>query len=411
MPVETYSEVFKKHVVKEFEQGLFSKADLRRRYQIRSHSCIDSWLRKYGKFTYLEKLTLGRPMKDPQSQRIKELEAQLAKKEQELLVFRKIIEIAERELKIEIGKKVWFQAVQEINHIYRISPCEICRLFGFSKQAYYKRKSYQLKSKFDKEQLRCLIMSVRQKLPKTGGRKLHHMLEYDFEKYHIKIGRDKLFDFLRDEYLLVSKTRRYYKTTNSRHWMRKYPNLIKDLNIIRPEQVWAADITYLRTKEKTFYLHLITDVYSKKIVGYKLADNLMALSTLEALKIAVAGRRYQEALIHHSDRGLQYCSKDYIEYLIANNISVSMTQSYDPYENAVAERVNGILKEEFGLFEVFENFKDLKIQIEQSVLFYNQIRVHLSINMLTPNQAHKQNRIKLKRWKKTNWNRTNSIPV
>jgi len=129
---------------------------------------------------------------------------------------------------------------------------------------------------------------VRQKLPKTGGKKLYHMLRDDLKEHQIKIGRDKLFDFLRDQYLLVGKTRRYYKTTNSRHWMRKYPNLIKEMSINRPEQVWVADITYLRTKEKTFYLHLITDAYSKKIVGYKLADNLMASSTLEALKWRLA---------------------------------------------------------------------------------------------------------------------------
>lgn len=237
------------------------------------------------------------------------------------------------------------------------------------------------------------------------------MLGDDFRKYQIKIGRDKLFHFLRDEYLLVSKTRRYYKTTNSRHWMRKYPNLIKELNVNRPEQVWAADITYLRTKEKIFYLHLITDTYSKKIVGHKLADNLMACSTLEALRMAVINRKYQNDLIHHSDRGLQYCSREYTEYLLANNISISMTQCYDPYENAIAERVNGTLKDEFGLFDIFENTIDLKKQVEESIDLYNRMRVHLSINMLTPEQAHMQNQIKLKQWKKTNRNRTNSISV
>jgi putative transposase len=284
-------------------------------------------------------------------------------------------------------------------------------LFGYSKQAYYKRKSHLLKSDLDKECLNSLVMSVRQKLPKTGGKKLYFMLKDDFKRHQIKIGRDKLFDFLRDEYLLVPKVRRYYKTTNSRHWMRKYPNLIKEVEINRPEQIWVADITYLRTKDKTHYLHLITDAYSKKIVGYKLSDNLMATSTLEALKIAVVNRKYSNSLIHHSDRGLQYCSKEYTEYLSRNNILISMTQSYDPYENAIAERVNGILKEEFGLFEIFENVENLKKQVEESILFYNQIRVHLSINMLTPNQAHLQNNMKLKRWKKINRNRINSVPI
>lgn len=268
-----------------------------------------------------------------------------------------------------------------------------------------------LKSDLDKEHVHSLVMSVRQKLPKTGGKKLHYMLKDDFKKHQIKIGRDKLFDFLRNEYLLVPKARRYYKTTNSRHWMRKYPNLIKEMDIIRPEQIWVADITYLRTKEKTHYLHLITDAYSKKIVGYKLSDNLMATSTLEALKMANVNRKYNNNLIHHSDRGLQYCSKEYTEYLSKNNIDISMTQNYDPYENAIAERVNGILKEEFGLFETFDNFQNLKKQVEESIDFYNQIRVHLSVKMLTPNQAHLQNQVKLKSWKKINRNKSNSVPI
>jgi putative transposase len=284
-------------------------------------------------------------------------------------------------------------------------------LFGYSKQAYYKRKAHEEKSSINKEHLKSLVLSIRQKLPKTGSKKLYFMLKDDLKRYEIKIGRDKLINFLREEYLLVPKARRYYKTTNSRHWMRKYPNLIKEIKLNAPEQVWVADITYLRIKDKTYYLHLITDAYSKKIVGYCLADNLMASSTLEALKMAVSNRKYSENLIHHSDRGLQYCSNEYTQYLTQNNILISMTQSYDPYENAIAERVNGILKEEFGLFEIFENFENLKKQVEESILNYNQIRVHLSINMLTPNQAHLQNQIKLKSWKKINRNKTNSIPI
>jgi putative transposase len=284
-------------------------------------------------------------------------------------------------------------------------------LFGYSKQAYYKRKSQQLKSSIDKEHLKSLVMSIRQKLPKTGSKKLYFMLKDDLKRHQIKIGRDKLIDFLRDEYLLVPKVRRYYKTTNSRHWMRKYPNLIKEIKLNEPEQVWVADITYLRTKDKTYYLHLITDAYSKKIVGYCLADNLMACSTLEALRMAVNNRKYSHNLIHHSDRGLQYCSREYTQYLSESNILISMTQNYDPYENAIAERVNGILKEEFGLFEIFENFANLKKQVDESILFYNQIRVHLSINMLTPNQAHLQNLVKLRGWKKINRNKTNFAPI
>lgn len=140
-------------------------------------------------------------------------------------------------------------------------------------------------------------MSVRQKLPKTGVKKLYCMLQNDFKKHQINIGRDRLFAFLREHHLLVPKVCRYYKTTNSKHWMRKYPNLIQEITICRPEQVWVADITYLRTKERVYYLHLITDAYSKKIVGYKLADNLMASSTLKALITAVSNRKYNQELI------------------------------------------------------------------------------------------------------------------
>lgn len=273
-------------------------------------------------------------------------------------------------------------------------------MFGYSKQAYYKRKSHLLKSNFDKEHLRCLVMSVRQKLPKTGGKKLHYMLKDDLKEHQIKIGRDKLFDFLRDEYLLVPKVRRYYKTTNSRHWMRKYPNLIKDINSNRPEQIWVADITYLRTKEKTYYLHLITDAYSKKIVGYNLSDNLMAASTLEALKMAVANRKYDSNLIHHSDRGLQYCSKLYTDHLKDNHIIISMTESGDPYENAIAERVNGILKDEFGLSEQLNNISEAIQQTIQSISIYNNHRPHSSCHMLTPVQMHQQQEVKLKSYNK-----------
>ena len=242
-------------------------------------------------------------------------------------------------------------------------------------------------------------MNVRSQLPKSGGRKVYHMISEDLRRKNIKMGRDKLFSYLRSEHLLVPKRKKYHKTTNSKHWMRKHPNLIKDITIDRPEQVWVADITYLQVKQKHYYLHLITDAYSKRIVGFKLSDNMQAVTTLEALKIAVSEREYKEKLIHHSDRGLQYCSAIYIQKLSNNNIEVSMTEEYDPYENAVAERVNGILKEEFGMDDIFENYELLELQVVQSIALYNQLRPHMSIGLLTPNQAHKQRKIKLKTWK------------
>ena len=242
-------------------------------------------------------------------------------------------------------------------------------------------------------------MSVRSKLPETGGRKLHYMLKNELSNLGIKLGRDGLFRFLREEHLLIKRRRKYLKTTNSKHWMRKYPNKAKELDIVRPEQVWVADITYLKANSKHYYLHLITDAYSKKIVGFELADNMYANTTTNALRKAIAKRMYKEPLIHHSDRGLQYCSQEYISVLKENDIDVSMTEQSDPYENAVAERVNGILKQEFGLDYVFENKELMEKQVFESIALYNQLRPHFSVDLLTPEQAHKQRRVKLKTYK------------
>lgn len=247
--------------------------------------------------------------------------------------------------------------------------------------------------------MHSLVMNIRSQLPKLGGRKLYYMLKPEFSNLGIKLGRDSLFRFLREEHLLVKSRRKYMKTTNSRHWMRKYPNKVRELDIYRPEQVWVADITYLQVKKKHYYLHLITDAYSKKIVGFELSANMESITTLSALNKAIKSREYTEKLIHHSDRGLQYCSRKYIEKLHKNDIEISMTEQSDPYENAVAERINGILKGEFGLDDNFENIELLEAQVYQSIALYNQLRPHLSIEYLTPNQAHKQQKVKMKTWK------------
>ena len=247
--------------------------------------------------------------------------------------------------------------------------------------------------------MHSLVMNIRSQLPKLGGRKLYYMLKPEFSNLGIKLGRDSLFRFLREEHLLVKSRRKYMKTTNSRHWMRKYPNKVRELDIYRPEQVWVADITYLQVKKKHYYLHLITDAYSKKIVGFELSANMESITTLSALNKAIKSREYTEKLIHHSDRGLQYCSRKYIEKLHKNDIEISMTEQSDPYENAVAERINGILKGEFGLDDNFENIELLEAQVYQYIALYNQLRPHLSIEYLTPNQAHKQQKVKMKTWK------------
>lgn len=273
-----------------------------------------------------------------------------------------------------------------------------CVLFGISKQAYYKKIKADIQKHQVNESARRSALEWRRRMPRLGTRKLHYLLKSN----GISIGRDQLFCWLRAEGLLVYKKKRYTVTTNSKHWMRKYPNLIKDLVINRPEQLWVADITYLETAEDgNIYLHLVTDAYSKQIMGYELCDNIEADSTLKAVKMAVKGRSYpNQSLIHHSDRGLQYCSKLYTGYLTENNINISMTENGSPYDNAVAERVNGILKDEFGLSEQLDGLSEALLQVKESVYAYNFLRPHLSCQMLTPEQMHGQKSIEIKTYKK-----------
>lgn len=243
-------------------------------------------------------------------------------------------------------------------------------------------------------------MSVRSQMPRIGTRKLYYLLKEDFLREGIVIGRDRLFDILREEGLLIVRKKKHTRTTDSSHWMRKYPNLIKGLRLRRPEQVWVADITYLTISDRYCYLHLITDAYSKRIMGYCISENLAATQTLKALQMALKSRQYQGSLIHHSDRGLQYCSSSYITTLKNNTIRISMTEDGSPYDNAIAERVNGILKDEFGLDETFSDHQQLQLQVTQSIEIYNKNRPHQSNHMLTPYEMHHQNKLKPKAWHK-----------
>ena len=281
-----------------------------------------------------------------------------------------------------------------------VSITAVCRQLGYSKQAYYKSKTNQQKKHCYHIMAKQKVLAVRKQLPRLGTRKLYHLLAGDFKKEQIVVGRDKLFSILRKEQLLIVKKKRFTKTTDSRHWMHKYPNLIKGLQPIDPEQIWVADITWLNIKNDYCYLHLITDAYSKKIMGYEVSDNLAATNTIKALEMALKNRNYTTPLIHHSDRGLQYCSAGYTKLLMDNNINISMTQDGSPYDNAIAERVNGILKDEFGLDDTFENMKQARSEAKQSIDLYNTLRPHLSNKMLTPNEMHRQNKLEPKAWHK-----------
>lgn len=231
-------------------------------------------------------------------------------------------------------------------------------------------------------------------MPRIGTRKLYYLLKDTFNDLGVKIGRDALFDYLRSESMLIKPKKNYTKTTHSKHWLRKYPNLIKDTKADRPEQYFVSDITYIKSRERTHYLSLVTDAFSRKIMGYHLSDDMSAENVVKALNMAVKNRNTSGPMIHHSDRGLQYCSAIYQNKLVQQGIRSSMTDGYDCYQNALAERVNGILKHEFLIYKC-NTGKELKKLIEQSINTYNNFRPHLSLNMKTPNFIHNKKPEKL----------------
>ena len=266
-------------------------------------------------------------------------------------------------------------------------------MLGISRQAVYqgiKRKEIRAKIL---SHVKPLVLSIRRDMPRIGTRKLYYLLKTDFDRLQIKIGRDALFAYLKTEHLIIKPKRNYTKTTNSKHWLRKHPNLLKSVVPQRPEHVYVSDITYVKSRDKTHYLSLVTDAYSRKIVGYKLSDNMSAENVVQAFKMAVKDRTSKEELIHHSDRGLQYCSSIYQKTLSINKVKPSMTDGYDCYQNALAERINGILKQEFLIYKC-NNGKELNQLIKESINTYNNKRPHLSLNMKTPNFVHNKKPVK-----------------
>jgi hypothetical protein len=224
-------------------------------------------------------------------------------------------------------------------------------------------------------------------MPRIGTRKLYHLLHEDFKREVIAVGRDKLFSLLRQEHLLVGKRKRYTKTTNSHHWMRNHPDMVKDMVVGSPEQFWVADITYVAIETGYAYLHLLTDAYSKQIMGCFVSLDLCASSTIKAIEMEFANRKYNNKLILNSERGLHYCSSGYVKILKDKIISISMTKRESPYDNAIAERINGIIKDEFGLDQLFKNVEQLKKQTSESIKIYSEQRPHLSNEMLTPKKC------------------------
>jgi len=276
----------------------------------------------------------------------------------------------------------------------------ICRLFGITRQAFYKNIKYQKKSITKDHIILQLVIGIRKDHPRIGVRKIYYMIKEDMSRLNIKMGRDALFNLMAKENLLVQRRKRKHLTTNSNHFYRKYPNLIKGIIPERPNHIWVSDITYVRTRQEFLYLFLISDAYSKKILGYKLAKNLDSIHAVNSLQDAIKNTCQPIlGLIHHSDRGIQYCCKEYTDLLNKYDISISMTEKSDPLENPIAERINGILKEEY-INDKINNQRALDIeQLTHAIEKYNKLRPHSSCDMLTPEAAHYHQGILRRKWK------------
>ena len=279
-------------------------------------------------------------------------------------------------------------AVDHSNQTKVASVEKVCNCMYLNRDAYYKYKRRNAQRKTVESQATVLVKMEREIQPRVGTRKLHKDLSERFQERGLKVGRDRLFDILRMNDMLVKRKKFTFKTTNSYHHFYKYSNLVKDMNVTARNQVWVSDITYIRTVKGFCYLALITDMYSRKIVGYDISDSLELTGCLRALQKALRQARPAVGLIHHSDRGIQYCSKEYVAELKKRDIRISMTEENHCYENAIAERVNGILKDEFYLDQCFVNTYNASVATRNAIDIYNNKRLHLSLGYKTPNMVY-----------------------
>jgi putative transposase len=275
----------------------------------------------------------------------------------------------------------------------RFAMNEVCGMMGMTRQGHHKALGAAPRAELEVEMVVQLAAEHRRRQPRLGGLKLHHLMKADLAAMGIKLGRDGLFDVLRRERMLVLRKRSRTRTTNSFHRYRVWPNRVKELEVTRPDQVWVSDITYLRLREGFAYLFVVTDVYSRKIVGWALGETLETRWSLDALAMASKGARAKvEGLerIHHSDRGVQYCSAEYVKKLEKEGIAISMAEAGNPYENAIAERVNGILKDEFLLDRTMEDPASARKAVREAVHAYNHLRPHRSIGLAKPSDRYRE---------------------
>jgi transposase InsO family protein len=272
---------------------------------------------------------------------------------------------------------------------YNMKVGQLCHKLGMSRQNYYKERKLRQRREVDNGLIEQLVRGERAVQPRLGGKKLFHILGPKLACLGVKIGRDRFFDVLREKSLLLERLPCCPKTTNSRHSLPVFHNLVKDMTLTGPNQAWAGDITYIRTDEGFLYLSLIMDLWSRKIVGYHSGDTLETEGTLCALKMALSKLPSGAFPVHHSDRGSQYCSHLYVEELQSHSFGISMTEELHCYENANAERLNGILKQEYSLGFSFRNKKQALEAVAEAVCLYNTKRPHTALKFETPENMHR----------------------
>lgn len=260
--------------------------------------------------------------------------------------------------------------------------------FMISRQGYYQNIIREGKEIFEEELIIKRVQELRYDHPRMGGKKLYYLMQQYLETLGVKIGRDRFFDLLRKNGMLVKRSRKYVVTTQSHHRYRVYGNVLQGARIINPNQAWVCDITYIRIKTGFMYLFLITDVFSRKIVGWHLSNNQTVASGLKALQMAIAQTKNTTGIIHHSDRGFQYCSPSYVKILLDNQMKISMGEAGNCYDNALAERVNGILKNEYNLEATFPDQTIALQAIKHGIKCYNEKRPHWSLNLKIPHEIH-----------------------
>jgi len=280
-----------------------------------------------------------------------------------------------------------------------VSLATLCGLFGLTRQAYYEFIKRSMRNKLRDEQVLLMTQAIRDVHPRMGTRKIYQLLSPTMRTQGIRMGRDKLFQLLSDNHLLVRKRKRKTKTTNSHHHYYKYTNLIKDFTPYKRNQVWVSDITYVKTGSEFCYLFLITDAYSRKIVGYEVSKDLRTSHAIKAMNMATRNEIALKGLIHHSDRGVQYCSHSYVKLCQDKGIKLSMGEVGNPLENAIAERINGIIKDEYLLPHEIQDYSTLITRVDQAVYRYNSLRPHMSCDMMTPNKAHDKQGMLKRKWK------------